>query len=80
MHPTELFGVGIGIIFAYDRPAVQKVLDGDEQQADQNKDRGDFLVESEEKSLNLEVIVHEPLEDLPEKWQRMSQTPVRSHD
>ena len=53
MHPTELFGVGIGIIMADDRPAVQKVLDGDEQQADQNKDRGDFLVESEEKSFNL---------------------------
>ena len=53
MHPTELFGVGIGIIFADDRSAVQKVLDGDKQQADQNKNRGDFLVESEEKSFNL---------------------------
>ena len=80
MHPTELFGVGIGIIKADDGPAVQKVLDGDEQQADQNKDRGDFLVESEEKSFNLQVIVHEPLEDLPEKRQRMGQAPVRSHD
>ena len=80
MHPTELFGVGISITMADDRPAVQKVLDGDEQQADQNKDRGDFLVESEEKSFNLEVIVHEPLEDLSEKRQRMGQAPVRSHD
>ena len=66
MHPTELFGVGISIIMADDRPAVQKVLDGDEQQTDKNKDRGYFLVETEEKSFNLEVIVHEPLEDLPE--------------
>ena len=53
MHPTELFGARISIIKADDGPAVQKVLDGDEQQAHQNKDRGDFLVESEEKSFNL---------------------------
>ena len=80
MHPTELSGVRATVVFADDRPAVQKVLYRDEQQPDENKERGDFLVESEQKSLNLEVIVHEPLEDLPEQRQRMSQAPVRSHD
>ena len=80
MHPAELSGVGAAIFLADYRPAVQEVLDRDEQQADQNQERGDFLVETEEKSFNLEVIVHEPLEDLPEKGQRMGQTSIWSHD
>ena len=80
VHPAELSGVGAAIFLADYRPAVQEVLDRDEQQADQNQERGDFLVESEEKSFNLEMIVHEPLEDLPEKGQRVGQAPVRSHD
>ena len=65
MHPAELFGVGVTVVFADDGPAVQKVLDCDEQQAEKDQERGDFLVELEEKSFNLEVIAHEPLEDLP---------------
>ena len=80
VHPAKLFRVGVAIFFADDGPAVEKVLDRDEQKSDQNEDRGDFLVKSEEKSFNLEVIAHEPLEDLPEKGQRMGQAPVRSHD
>ena len=37
-------------------------------------------MESEEKSFDLQGVVHEPLEDLPEKGQGMGQAPVRSHD
>ena len=36
-------------------------------------------MESEEKSFDLQGVVHEPLEDLPEKGQRMGQASIRSH-
>ena len=36
VHPAELSGVGIAIVFADDGPAVEIVLDRDEQKSDQN--------------------------------------------
>ena len=36
VHPAELFGVGIAVVFADDGPAVEIVLDRDEQKSDQN--------------------------------------------
>ena len=47
VHPAELLGVGVIVVFADNGPAVEKVLDCDEQQAEENEERGDFLVELE---------------------------------
>ena len=38
MHPAELFGVGVIVVFADYGPAVKKVLDCDEQQAEKDED------------------------------------------
>ena len=80
MNPAELSGVGVVIVQTKNCLGIQKVLNGDEDDTNENQERSPLVVESEQSTLNPEVIHHEPLEDLVQHGQGIDEAAIRRHD
>ena len=81
MDPAVLFSIlgYSGLTVALNISGTKIVFQRDETETQEEEEGGHLLMDSEETTLNLEVIHHEPLEELVEHRQAVSQASIRSH-